>query len=50
MTLKRLPSHQIKQKAVSQGMKVLRQAGWDKVKEGRTTVEEVLRVTQEEKI
>lgn len=50
MTLKKLPAHQIKQEAVSGGMKVLRQAGMDKVKEGLTTLEEVLRVTQEEKI
>ncbi|MFC1658454.1 GspE/PulE family protein [Candidatus Omnitrophota bacterium] len=48
MSLKKLPAHQIKQKAVSLGMKTLKQAGWDKVKQGLTTLEEVLRVTQEE--
>jgi type II secretion system protein E len=48
LILKKVPSHQIKQKAVSQGMKVLRDSGWDKIIQGITTIEEVLRVTQEE--
>lgn len=38
----------IRRKAVSQGMQVLRECGWHKVKQGITTVDEVLRVTQEE--
>ena len=29
-------------------MKVLKEAGWAKVQEGLTTIEEVLRVTQED--
>jgi general secretion pathway protein E len=48
LILKKVPSHQIKQQAVAQGMKTLRDAGWDKIKQGITTIEEVLRVTQEE--
>ena len=48
MILQKMPSHQIKQKAVSLGMKTLKQSGWDKIKSGQTTVAEVLRVTQEE--
>ena len=48
MILKKLPAHQIKEKAVSSGMKVLKEAGWAKVQEGLTTIEEVLRVTQED--
>lgn len=40
----------IKQKAMSQGMQTLRGNGWQKVREGITTIEEVLRVTQEEDI
>ena len=48
LILKKVPSHQIKQKAVSSGMKVLRDSGWDKIKQGVTTIDEVLRVTQEE--
>jgi hypothetical protein len=34
--------------ARKQGMRTLRQDGWEKVKAGVTTVEEVLRVTQNE--
>jgi general secretion pathway protein E len=37
----------IRQRAISQGMQVLRECGWQKVKQGITTIEEVLRVTQE---
>jgi type II secretion system protein E len=48
LILKKVPSHQIKQKAVSQGMRTLRESGWDKIRAGLTTVEEVVRVTQEE--
>ena len=43
-------SKEIKQVALSLGMKTLRQAGWEKVKRGITTLEEVFRVTQEEEI
>jgi len=50
MTLKRMPAHLIKQKAVSSGMSLLRHEGWLRVKEGKTTAEEVLRVTQEERV
>jgi general secretion pathway protein E len=38
----------IRQKAMAYGMQTLRECGWQKVKEGITTTEEVLRVTQEE--
>ena len=38
----------IKERAIKGGMRTLRQDGWDKVAEGITTPEEVLRVTQEE--
>jgi type II secretory ATPase GspE/PulE/Tfp pilus assembly ATPase PilB-like protein len=38
----------IKRVAMQQGMSTLRQYGWDRVKEGLTTVEELLRVTQED--
>jgi len=48
LILQRASSQQIKQKAVSQGMRTLRQDGLEKVKRGLTTVTEVLRVTQEE--
>src|SRR4051812_4850014 len=36
----------IAQKAMEQGMRTLRTDGWNKVKNGITTIEEVLRVTQ----
>ncbi|WP_231133349.1 GspE/PulE family protein [Capillibacterium thermochitinicola] len=38
---------QIKKVAIAEGMKTLREDGWDKVRAGLTTLEEVLRVTQE---
>ena len=41
-------SSQIKERAVANGMKTLRQSGWEKVKKGVTTLEEVIRVTKEE--
>ena len=48
MILSRVTSNVIKQKAVSQGMQTLRNDGWDKVLRGITTVEEVLRVAEED--
>lgn len=48
LIVKKTSSQQIKEKAMMLGMKTLKAAGWDKVKEGLTTVEEILRVTQEE--
>ena len=44
----RAPSTTLAQKAIEGGMRTLRQDGWVKVKAGRTTIEEVLRVTQTE--
>ena len=38
----------IRNLAVEQGMRLLREDGWDKVQQGLTTLEEVLRVTREE--
>lgn len=48
MILTREPANKIKNKAVSSGMRTLRDDGWDKVKRGLTTPAEVLRVTQQE--
>jgi len=39
----------IRQTAITQGMKSLREDGWRLIKDGRTTVEEVLRVTKDER-
>ncbi len=47
MILEKASSDVIRQKAVSKGMRVLRESGWEKVMQGITTIEEVLRVSQE---
>jgi len=47
LILDKVSSDVIRQRAVSKGMQVLRDCGWQKVKEGVTTIEEVLRVSQE---
>jgi type II secretion system protein E len=46
LILSRAPATTIAQKAIEEGMRTLRVDGWNKVKAGRTTIEEVLRVTQ----
>ena len=46
LILKTYDASQIKQYALQYNMKTLRQSGIEKVLEGRTTIEEVLRVTQ----
>ncbi len=46
LILSRAPSSTIAQKAMEFGMRTLRTDGWNKVKAGQTTIEEVLRVTQ----
>ena len=38
---------EIKQQSLEQGMKTLREDGWDKVLAGTTTIDEILRVTEE---
>src|SRR3989454_3045552 len=48
LILGRAASSTIAQKAIEGGMRTLRIDGWNKVKAGRTTIEEVLRVTQTE--
>jgi len=46
LILNRAPATTIAQKAIEYGMRTLRTDGWNKVRAGQTTVEEVLRVTQ----
>jgi general secretion pathway protein E len=46
--LKHASADVIKNAAVAKGMRTLRDDGWLKVREGTTTVAEVLRVTQDE--
>lgn len=48
LIMQRATANQIKDKAMSEGMRTLRQSGWEKVKAGLTTPQEVIRVTQEE--
>jgi type IV pilus assembly protein PilB len=45
LTLRRAPANEIKRAAMQAGMKTLRQSGIAKIKQGITTIEEVLRVT-----
>ncbi len=46
LILNRAPASTIAAKAIEMGMRTLRDDGWNKVKAGITTIEEVLRVTQ----
>ena len=46
LILNRAPSTTIAQRAIEYGMRTLRTDGWNKVRAGQTTIEEVLRVTQ----
>src|SRR5438552_3703365 len=46
LILNRAPASTIAQRAMEGGMRTLRTDGWNKVREGKTTIEEVLRVTQ----
>jgi general secretion pathway protein E len=46
LILARADAGAIRERAVARGMALLRQDGWDKVRRGITTIEEVLRVTR----
>ena len=46
LIMNRAPATTIAQLAIQNGMRTLRTDGWNKVKAGKTTIEEVLRVTQ----
>jgi general secretion pathway protein E len=48
LILRRASSREIRRQAVDAGMVTLRQDGWAKACEGVTTIEEILRVTQED--
>jgi type II secretion system protein E len=48
LILSRAAASTIAQRAMEQGMRTLRTDGWNKVKAGLTTIEDVLRVTQTE--
>jgi type II secretion system protein E len=48
LILNRAAASTIAQRAIEQGMRTLRVDGWNKVRAGKTTIQEVLRVTQTE--
>ena len=48
LILNRSAATTVASKAMEEGMRTLRMDGWRKVKDGQTTIEEVLRVTQTE--
>ncbi len=48
LVMNRAPASTIAQRAMEEGMRTLRTDGWNKVRAGLTTLEEVLRVTQTE--
>ncbi|HMJ05326.1 MAG TPA: hypothetical protein VK474_03630, partial [Chthoniobacterales bacterium] len=50
MIVEKRDGGELKQCAVAQGMQTLRQDGWRRVGQGKTTIEEVVRVTQNDEI
>jgi type II secretory ATPase GspE/PulE/Tfp pilus assembly ATPase PilB-like protein len=46
LILARADSGALRAKAAAEGMRPLREDGWEKVRRGVTTIEEVLRVTR----
>jgi type II secretory ATPase GspE/PulE/Tfp pilus assembly ATPase PilB-like protein len=50
VVLEKTSTGNIKKEALRKGLRTLREDGWDKVKAGLTTIDEVLRVTQEEEV
>jgi type II secretion system protein E len=48
LILRRAPAGDLRRRALEQGMVGLREDGWAKAREGVTTIEEILRVTQED--
>ncbi|OGS18988.1 MAG: hypothetical protein A2219_06390 [Elusimicrobia bacterium RIFOXYA2_FULL_50_26] len=47
LVLNKTSAGAIKEEAVTRGMRTLRDDGWSKVQAGRTSIEEIIRVTQE---
>ena len=50
LILRKAPTGEIRRRAHEMGMATLREDGWAKAKAGITTVEEILRVTQEDEV
>ena len=50
MTLQHTSTSQLRRAAIKAGMKSLREDGWEKVVAGHTTMEEIIRLTQEDNL
>jgi general secretion pathway protein E len=50
LIMRKRDGSELKQCAISEGMETLRQDGWRRVAQGRTTIEEVVRVTQTDEV
>jgi general secretion pathway protein E len=50
LIMQRRDGSELKQCAITEGMETLRQDGWRRVAQGRTTIEEVVRVTQTDEV
>ena len=50
MIMQRRDGSELKQCAIAEGMETLRQDGWRRVSQGKTTIEEVVRVTQTDEV
>ncbi|MFT3787660.1 MAG: GspE/PulE family protein [Tepidisphaeraceae bacterium] len=48
LILQRAPAHEIRKVAVAHGMKSLREDGWRLIREGKTTIDEVMQNTKDE--
>jgi type II secretory ATPase GspE/PulE/Tfp pilus assembly ATPase PilB-like protein len=48
LILKRSPNHEIRRVATQEGMRSLREDGWRIVREGRTTIDELMQNTKDE--
>jgi Tfp pilus assembly pilus retraction ATPase PilT len=50
LIMRKCDGGELKQCAISEGMETLRQDGWRRVAQGKTTIEEVVRVTQTDEV
>src|SRR4051812_28995985 len=50
LIMRRRDGSELKQCAIAEGMETLRQDGWGRVSQGKTTIEEVVRVTQTDEV
>ncbi len=50
MIMRKSDGGELKQCAIAEGMETLRQDGWRRVSQGKTTIEEVVRVTQTDEV